>query len=105
MYNMNVEVVYSDDKYTVHHDKGRGLFMYWTESLVPGEIPERCATILGGMGGFERQFQSDFSKWIKHVQKRDLKTMQSYRRQAEDFMRMARALQSRNNFTETQFNG
>ena len=99
------EIVYSDAMFTATEELGYGMFMYWTRTLGPNGQGVRCGTILGGKKGFEKQYNGDFQKWIKAIQKRELKTMQSYRRQAEELMMMARSMQEENKFTEEQFNG
>lgn len=99
------EVVYSDAMFTATEAVGYGMFMYFTKTLNGKGGGERCGTILNGRAGFEKQYGGDFQKWIKAIQKRELKTMQSYRRQAEDMMSSARHMQRMNEFTEEQFNG
>lgn len=101
---MRGAILYSDAMFTAVDEPGIGMFMYWTKSLGPNGRGERLATILSGRKGFEKQYKGDFQKWIKAIQKRELKTMQSYRRQAEDLMMTARAMQAQNEFTEEQFN-
>lgn len=105
MRKLHGEIVYSDAMFTATEDLGHGMFLYFTKTLDSEGGAERCGTILGGRAGFEKQYGGDFQKWVKAVQKRELKTMQSYRRQAESTMRSARYMQRMNEFTEEQFNG
>lgn len=98
------EILYSDDMFTAINE-GFGLSMYWTKSLQPGSHRECCGHIVNGMRGFEKIYKSDFQKWISAIRKRELRTMRSYRYQAETLMKSARHMQEMNNFTEDQFNG
>lgn len=89
-------IVYQDDKFIATESQGR-MYMFWADTVSNGE-GERCGEIVNGRKGFEKTYKGDFQKWIQAIQKRELKTMNSYFDQAAELKQRAMLMAIRNGF-------
>lgn len=99
--------VFENDKYVVYDNLGRLYLLFRTTVCQTSDTPpilhgDKCGILVNGMHGLDTRYGGDFEKWIKNVEKRELKTMKSYYQQAQQLMKMAQNIQKMHGFSDGQ---
>lgn len=84
------ELFAENDEFIVYKAHGN-LYMYFKcgDGAVAG-------TLLSGVEGFQRKYKGDLDRWVTEIRKREKKTMESYRMQAQQLNALADEIAERN---------